>query len=217
MKLPLGFACSTSFVLAACLVLACASSNKAAVTETETEMDASRAVVDDDAADAPEPKDATAAPDASDAAAPACTGACRTTSLVVTIGGETRSLNRAQFGTVAGDAGTLLHVEAHEGGKPECPSETSPSPAYTLIVSQVPHAATSGSATERDGIRSVFFDFRGDLGLPPLVRATAVTVTARVEDPAPTPAWFAFDVVATFAEGTVSGHVYAEYCPSLSD
>ena len=153
----------------------------------------------------------------SDASPPVCEGACKTTSLVVDIGGNKRPLGRAQVGTQQGDAGAQLHVEAHSGGKPECPGPSSPTPTYTLIVSRIPRGAAGGTASERDGVTSAFFDFKGDLGLPPLTKATSVSVTALVEDTATQPAWSAFDVAATFKEGTVTGHVYAEYCASLSE
>ena len=152
-----------------------------------------------------------------EASAPGCEGACKTTSLVVDIGGTKRPLDRAQLGTQQGASGAQLHVEAHSGGKPECPSAGSPTPSYTLIVSSIPRAAPGGTASESDGVTSAFFDFKGDLGLPPLTKATSVRVTALVQDPATPPAWSAFDVTATFKEGTVTGHVHAEYCASLSE
>jgi hypothetical protein len=153
----------------------------------------------------------------SDAAPPGCSGACKTTVLVVDMGGKTRTLARAQFGTQQGDAGAQLHVEAHLGGEPACPTSTSPTPTYTLIVSSIPRGAAGGKASKSDGVTSAFFDFKGDLGIPPLTRATAVEVVMLLEDTATPPAWSAFDVTATFPEGTVKGHVYAEYCASLTE
>ena len=154
----------------------------------------------------------------SEASAPVCEGACKKTSLVVDVGGNKRALDRAQFGTQQSDAGAAqLHVEAHSGGKPECPTQASPTPTYTLIVSSIPRAPPGAKASEREGVTSAFFDFKGDLNLPPFTKATSVTVSALVEDTATPPAWSAFDVAATFKEGTVTGHVYAEYCASLSE
>lgn len=159
--------------------------------------------------------DSAAAPDAS---APLCEGACQKTALEVDIGGKKRPLDRAQLGTQRSDAGRAeLHVEAHSGGTPECPTQTSPTPTYTLIVSSIPRGAAGGKASKSDGVASAFFDFKGDLGLPPLTKATAVSITSLVEDPATPPAWSAFDVTATFAEGAVTGHIYAAYCASLSE
>lgn len=161
--------------------------------------------------------------DAADAAAPleagpaTCEDACKKTALVATFGALTRTLDRAQFGTQEGDAGAQLHTESHLGGAPECPSQTSPTPGYTLLVSRIPRGAAGGAASEKDGVTSAFFDFKGDLSLPPFTRAKSVTLTALVEDQATPPAWAAFDVIATFAEGSVTGHVYAAYCASLTE
>ncbi|HSO39459.1 MAG TPA: hypothetical protein VLT33_43325, partial [Labilithrix sp.] len=146
-----------------------------------------------------------------------CEGACKTTSLVASFGGLTRPLDRAQFGTQQGDAGAQLHVESHSGGLPACPTAQSPTPTYTLIVSSIPRGAAGGAASAKDGVTSAFFDFKGDLSLPPLTKATSVSVTGLVEDTATPPAWSAFDVTATFKEGTVTGHVYAAYCASLTE
>ena len=57
----------------------------------------------------------------SDAPAGTCVGACKTTVLVADFGGKKRTLQRAQFGTEAGDAGTQLHTESHLGGDAACP------------------------------------------------------------------------------------------------
>lgn len=152
-----------------------------------------------------------------DAAPSTCEGACKKTALVATFGALTRPLDRAQFGTQVGDAGAQLHVESHSGGAPECPSQSSPTPSYTLIVSSIPRGAPGGKATKNEGVTSAFFDFKGDLGLPPFTKATSVAVSALVEDTATPPAWAAFDVTAAFAEGTVTGHVYAAYCASLTE
>lgn len=152
-----------------------------------------------------------------DAPSGMCEGACKTTSLVADFGGKKRTLVRAQFGTQQGDAGAELHTESHLGGLPACPSPQSPTPDYTLIVSSVPRGKAGQKVSERDGVTSVFFAFKNDLGLPPLTRAITVNVTVVGEDPATPPKWVALDVDAAFREGTVSGHLYAEYCASLND
>lgn len=150
-----------------------------------------------------------------DVAAVTCEGACKKTSLVATFGTVTRPLDRAQFGLMRTDAGTALYVEAHAGGKPECPSKASPSPDYTLVLSTVPRSSPNADASE--GITGAFFDFKADFGLPPLVRAKKVAIHALTTDPAPSPKWTAFDVTVAFDEGSVTGHLYAEYCDSLSE
>lgn len=154
-----------------------------------------------------------------DAPATACEGACKITSLVGDFGGKKRTLVRAQFGTQQGDAGAELHTESHLGGDPACPTMSSPSPDYTLIVTAIPRGATGQKLSQNDGIKSVFFDFKGDLGLAApsgISKSLSVNITVVAEDPATPPAWVAVDVTAGFTEGSVAGHLYAAYCPSLS-
>ena len=93
---------------------------------------------------------------------------------------------------------------------------SSPTPDYTLIVNAVPRGAVGRKLTERDGVTGAFFDFKGDLGLPPIAKAITMNVTVIGEDSATPPMWVALDVNAGFAEGNVTGHLYAAYCASLS-
>jgi hypothetical protein len=154
-----------------------------------------------------------------DGATSTCVGACKTTALVADFGGKKRTLVRAQFGTQPGDAGAELHTESHLGGSAACPSQQSPSPDYTLIVTSVPRGAAGRKLSDRDGITSAFFDFKSDLGLAApsgITKALSVSVTVVGEDSATPPAWVALDVVAAFTEGEVRGHLYAEYCDSLT-
>lgn len=163
--------------------------------------------------------DATSDASTSDAPAGACEGACKTTTLVADFGGKKRTLTRAQFGTQPGDAGLELHTESYLGGDPACPSMTSPTTDYTLIVSSIPRGVAGSKLTERDGVTSAFFDFKSDLGLASptgVSKAISVNITIVAEDTATPPAWVAIDVIAGFTEGDVRGHMYAAYCPSLS-
>jgi hypothetical protein len=150
--------------------------------------------------------------------APAPTG---DTSIEAKIGGETRTLDRAQFGTETDDAGKpRAHVEAHRGGDPACPS-TDPDaaagaqPQYTFIVSNVPRGAAGESFTKAaDGVTAAYVDLVGDqlTGPKPLTQATAVKVTIV----ATSASAFEFDVEATFPEGTAKGRIAADYCEALS-
>lgn len=154
-----------------------------------------------------------------DAPAAACEGACKVTSLVGDFGGKKRTLVRSQFGTQQGDGGTELHTESHLGGDPACPTMSSPSPDYTLIVTAIPRGATGQKLSQNDGIKAVFFDFKGDLGLAApsgISKSLSVNVTVVAEDPATPPAWVAVDVTAGFTEGSIAGHLYAQYCQSLT-
>lgn len=193
--------------------MACGSSSSGAVAPAASGSETSTPTSDGgDTSDA-------AASDASDGGAGACVGACKTTALVADFGGKKRTLVRAQFGTQQGDAGAELHTESHLGGSAACPSTQSPSPDYTLIVTSVPRGAAGRKLTDRDGVTSAFFDFKGDLGLAApsgITKALAVTATVVGEDPASPPAWVALDVVVAFTEGEVRGHLYAEYCDSLT-
>lgn len=150
--------------------------------------------------------------------APASTG---DTSIDAKIGGVTKTLDRAQFGTETDDAGEpRAHVEAHLGGDAACPS-TSPDaassaqPQYTLVVSNVPRGAVGETFTKAaDGVTGAYFDFVGDqlTGPKPFTQATAVKVTIV----ATSSTKFEFDVEATFPEGTVKGRIAADFCQSLS-
>ena len=128
--------------------------------------------------------------------------ATSSTSLTVTLNGTTRTLTRAQFGT---NADGTLHVESHLGGDAACPTESSPSPMYTLIVNGVPGTTVTGS----------FLDFQGDIltGGTPATKATALEVTNAQTTATST----SFDVTITFAEGTATGHIAADHCASLDE
>ena len=164
--------------------------------------------------------DAAANDATSDAPSATCEGACKTTSLEADFGGKKRTLVRAQFGTQQGDGGAELHTESHLGGGAACPMQGSPTPEYTLLVSAIPRGASGRKLSDRDKIASAFFDFKGDLGLAApsgITKAVSVNITVVAEDPSSPPAWVALDVTAAFREGEVKGHLYAEYCESLSE
>lgn len=151
-----------------------------------------------------------------DGAMASCEGACRSTSIRLDFGeGRGRTLLRAQFGVQTVDGGSSLHAEIHLGGAPACPTSESPTPDYTLVASAIPRTLVGTAATDADGVTAAVFDFKGDLGLPPVTRATRVDLTNVVVDPAAAPAWIAFDLKAQFPEGRADGHVYAAFCESL--
>ncbi len=209
----LTFAVAASMAAAGLLTLACSSSSSNVVAQYPDSGGMSNVPPVDGSTDP-------TAEAGTEGGSGTCEGACKTTSLVVDIGGKKRTLVRAQFGTQSGDAGAELHTESHLGGLAACPSQSSPSPDYTLIVTSVPRGATGKKLSDRDGITSAFFDFKGDLGLAApsgITKALGVTVTVVGEDSATPPAWVALDVIAAFTEGDVKGHLYAEYCDSLSE
>jgi hypothetical protein len=203
---------SAAIVLASASACSSSTSNGAAVVPGPGND--ANAPAEDGGAVADAPAEAKA-----DAPSSACEGACKTTSLVTDFGGRKRTLNRAQFGTQQGDAGAQLHTESHLGGSPACPSMQSPTPDYTLIVSSIPRGTAGGKLSERDGVTSAFFDFKSDLGLAApsgITKAVSVSINITAQDTANPPAWIAMDVSAMFREGQVKGHMYAEYCQSLS-
>jgi hypothetical protein len=132
---------------------------------------------------------------------PPCEGTCKTTSLTATFM-ATRTLDVAYFGN---NSDFTLYVEAYKGAAAGCPTMNSPSPEYTLILGQIGAQGTSPAS---------FIDFKGDM-LPSVqpVTATSVTLTPVAADTD----FAAFDVMLTFAAGTVSGHFYATHCDSLDN
>jgi hypothetical protein len=150
-----------------------------------------------------------------------CTGACRTTALTAALA-MTRTLDHAFYGVTASATGATLHVEAYLGGDPGCPTATSATTTYTLILGAVPIPTSTTPASSPGNV----LDYQGDLlGGPLGAKATAVVVTpvaaavcaTCVGKPAPSdPGGFiALDLAMTFAAGTITGHVYATHCDSL--
>ena len=141
-----------------------------------------------------------------------CTGACRTTALTATFGADTRTLDRAHYGITTSGATQTLHVEAYKGGDPGCPTSSSATPAYTVILGQVVPPTSSTPTTSPGNL----LDFTGDLLDGPLgAAATMVTVTPVAADPSATEPFVALDATLTFAAGTITGHVFATHCASL--
>ncbi|CAN5909775.1 hypothetical protein BH11MYX3_BH11MYX3_43860 [soil metagenome] len=162
-------------------------------------------------------------PDASiDAvAAPLDAPTNRATNLVAIFGGDTRKLDRAYYGITKSATESTLHVEAYTGGGAGCPTMSSPTTDYTLILGKVPTAAATTSPGN-------LLDFKGDLLDGPLgAAATKVTLSAFGADvcpscvgmPAPADAdgFAAFHASLTFAAGTIEGYVFATHCDSLDE
>ena len=149
-----------------------------------------------------------------DAPAPAfetCTGPCKTTALTAALA-ATRSLDKAYYGI---NASGTLHVEAYRNAPAGCPTASSPSPDYTLILGSVPVPTDTTPSTSPGNI----LDFKGDLLNGPLgAAATAVTITPVAAKAVTTPTGFvALDLSLTFAAGTVIGHLYATHCTSIDE
>ena len=164
-----------------------------------------------------------AAPDSAGGLPTACDGACRTTALTAQFGATTRVLDRAVYGiTAIPNQAPTLHVEAHKGGGTGCPSASSPTPEYTLVLGEIPMPTTA----EPQAVRANVLDFQGDLLGGPLgaaaTAATAATVALDVcpgcvgqTAPSDPDGLVALDLDATFSGGTVVGHLFAIHCDSL--
>lgn len=193
-----------SFVVTAC-------STAAPRGAAPGDRDASAPIVDAEGEDAGADE-----PDAAgaDAGGLTPTGA---TALEVTVGAVKRTASRAQFGTDGSGAGRKLHIEAHEGGDPACPTEGSPTPKRTIIVAGLPASAAPGASfTKADGIAVTVIDFTGDQ-LPDeggIGRTSAATVTVVAIDGERS---VEIAVDAELEGGSVVGRAYATYCESLSE
>jgi hypothetical protein len=154
----------------------------------------------------------------------ACAGTCRTTSLTATFGSVQRSLDRAYYGITKTATGSTLHVEVYRGGGSGCPTMSSPTPDYTLVLARVPIPTSTTQVTSP----GTLLDFVGDL-LNGAINATAsaVTLTPGVTHVCPTcvgmtppsdpDGFIAFDATLTFSGGTISGHVFATHCDELDE
>lgn len=131
------------------------------------------------------------------------------TRLVVTLGGRTGEFTRAQHG-LEPDGG--LYVEAHFGGDPACPTQSSPTPDRTLVIAGLRALTDGGTLTSQDGARVTLLDFTGALTPAPFLRASSVVATAGAMTPGVS---VSFSLEATFDGGALSGSFVAEHCASL--
>lgn len=131
---------------------------------------------------------------------PTCTGSCLTTALTATFM-ATRTLDVAYFGVNSNDF--TVYVEAYKGAAAGCPMMNSPAPEYTLILGKIDAQQTSPAS---------FIDFKGDM-LPSVQPVSATAVAMMLV--AVNSDFVAYDIMLTFAAGTVGGHFYATHCASL--
>lgn len=167
--------------------------------------------------------------DAGDTAFTECTGACRETTLIASLGAKTAPFERVQFGFTSpaqSSAGEWeLYVEAHAGGASACPDQSSPSPDRTIVISGVALPEEGIRQTRDGGLSTVLLDFSGELTDEPFVRAQAVTLMPSaanlcpgcVQDGgSPQAQVFAFELDAELPDGgAITGHGFAEHCPSM--
>lgn len=209
MRTGLASGATALFLVVAALGAACSSTSPPAPSAADAAAAGDGAAADATAPDG-SPPDA-AVPDAG------CVGACATLSLDATYGAKTARFERAQFGWDK-NAGKVsgITTEAHAGGRPECPTQSSPTPDRTLVISGVPLGSAGKTLTQADGVAVTLLDFKAVLTDKPLDKATAIKLTVvALEGDAPERA--AFDLEATFAEGKIVGHVFAEHCATMDE
>ena len=142
-----------------------------------------------------------------DDASSTCQGQCQLTNVTATLK-VTRTLDSAYYG-VTFDTNNL-HVEAYRRASTGCPTMSSPTPDYTLVLGEVsPTQPMSNMATAN------ILDFKGDLlGGPLGAAATQVKIDRTAGEAG---MFIALDVNLTFQAGTVVGHIYATHCSSLDN
>jgi len=157
-----------------------------------------------------------------------CTGECTQMSLEVQFGSITRTFDRAFFGLVSpaqSDSGNWeYYIESGSGDDDACPSKSSPTPRFLLITSGIAPGTSAGEVVTP--VAATVVDFEGDLlqGSPlsrsetrslKWIAADGCIPCAEGTEPDRATRMIAVDIDASFAEGTVSGHVYAIHCDSL--
>ncbi len=148
----------------------------------------------------------------------ACMGSCRTLTAKASKGLDTVAFDRAFYGYNGSNADpTSLRIELHQGGDATCPTMNSPNPRQTAIVSAIP--VTSRTVPTSDTAAKVsYLDFTGTLSMTPIVRSTAVSLSAITGSFVAADLYVAFDINATLAEAiSITGHVFAIHCASLDE
>lgn len=154
-----------------------------------------------------------------------CAGDCGAMSLHVEFGATSRSFDRAFFGLTSpanSDSGEWeIYIENNSGSDAECPTESSPTPLFLLTLAgfRVPTDISDASAT------ATLVDFEGALLDEVVEPASTNTVhwsaadlclaCAEGSEPNRPGRMVAFQLDATFAQGTITGHSYATHCESL--
>ncbi len=136
-----------------------------------------------------------------------CTGACTTTAVTVNISAQ-RTLDVAYYGV---NQDGSLHLEAYAGAAAGCPTMTSPTPDYALILGAVPvpHDTTASTSSAN------LLDYKGDLLGGPLGKAATTVALMPTSFAAAT--HLALDLDLSFNPGTASGHLFATHCASLDN
>lgn len=162
-----------------------------------------------------------------------CEGACAMQDLTATYGATTEPFERAVYGLSAPETTASgeweIYIEALDGGFDGCPQQDSPTPARTMIITNltIPMEAGMMLTKAEHGISTTLLDFDGSLFTEEQVfeRADSVELVPQAGNlcvecvgmamPSHMEGFIAFDLSATFPSGTASGHIYAVHCDSL--
>ncbi len=136
-----------------------------------------------------------------------CTSACMTTAVSVKISAQ-RTLDVAYYGV---NQDGSLHLEAYAGAAAGCPTMSSPTPDYALILGAVPVPTDTSASTSSANL----LDYKGDLLGGPLGKAAATVALMPTSFSAAT--HVALDLNLGFAPGTATGHLFAAHCASLDN
>lgn len=156
-----------------------------------------------------------------------CEGDCQRLTATVELNAVQATFEEAFYGlsiSASAPGVAKLYIEASLQGGAGCPTEASPTPVWLLVVSNIPVPLSVDPVS--DGLSVTFVDFSGQLLMTgPISRATSsqVQLTSAqlciecVGMPAPSQpdGHVALDVMATFPEGSATGHIYATHCDSL--
>lgn len=148
-------------------------------------------------------------PDAPAGLSMTCEGACKTTSITAAMS-MTRTLDHGIYGVNRTPAGTL-HIEVHKGGTTGCPTMTSPTPDYSLVLGSMPIPTSTAKATSPGNL----LDFKGDLLGGPLGKMATTVMLTPVAYKAGD--FIALDIDLAFSPGTATGHIHATHCASLDE
>ncbi|WP_342380113.1 hypothetical protein NVS55_11090 [Myxococcus stipitatus] len=119
-----------------------------------------------------------------------------------------------------------LWIELNNGNPDECPSETAPVPPQLVNVYKVTVPVDTKPQTGiGDGeARATLVDFEGVLTTAYFLHSTKLTFTpakaslcpsCAKEGKPPASHFVAFGVNGVYPDGSLTGHAYATYCPSL--
>jgi hypothetical protein len=134
-----------------------------------------------------------------------CEGDC----LVTNVRAEFQAVRVFDHAVFGNNADGTLHVEVYAGSDDGCPSETSGTPMYTLVLGKVAPPNGTAPTTASGNV----LDFEGDL-LGGALGAQATTVIVRAVAAIPSE-FVALDIDLEFANGIVDGHLHATHCASL--